>query len=112
MIWSPIVVIVYGIFCIVGGFIGFFKADSLASLLFGGIGGLILIFCGGWMFVKSRVAVFITLLISLAFGIRFLIALITQFKVMPHLIMVILSLASIAASVALFSANEREKRSR
>jgi len=90
------VVILYGIFCIVGGIIGYVAAQSLASLLWGGIGGLLLIGCGiamGW----SRIATFIALLISFGFGLRFFLGLILAFQVMPHLIMVILSAVSIAA---------------
>ena len=89
------VVAVYGLFCIVGGIIGYVKAQSTASLFAGMVSGIVLLICSYGITKGNTPALYISLVVSILLGGRFLITLFNNFKVMPNLIMVILSVITI-----------------
>lgn len=62
----------YGLIALTGGVIGFVKAGSLASLIAGGISGLILIACAVFVPRKPKAALIVALVVSLALLGRFL----------------------------------------
>jgi uncharacterized membrane protein (UPF0136 family) len=88
----------YGIFSLIGGFIGYLKASSLPSLIAGTISGIILLVCAYGISEGNHFAAWASILVSLALGIRFLKTIIKRFKVMPDLIMILLSAATIIAT--------------
>lgn len=89
------VVVVYGLFCIVGGIIGYVKAQSNASLIAGLLSGIVLLICSYGIAKGNTLVLYVSLVVSILLGGRFLITLFNNFKVMPNLIMVILSVVVI-----------------
>ena len=85
------VVLIYGIFTLIGGIIGFVKAKSKASLIAGSIFGIMLLLCVGPIGAGNSQTHYVALLISLILGIRFFKTWKVKKKLMPDLIMVILS---------------------
>ncbi|MFZ0389752.1 MAG: TMEM14 family protein [Calditrichia bacterium] len=89
------VVLFYGIFSIAGGLIGYFKANSMVSLLAGGIAGVILLISAYGLSKASTWAAYTALIVAIVLGARFLITLLSAFKIMPNLVMVLFSLATV-----------------
>ncbi len=85
------IVIVYAVFTLVGGVIGYVKAQSKASLIAGTVSGIILLGCAYGMPQKVRAAYFISLIVSAVLGVRFFRTWLSKKRVMPDLLMVILS---------------------
>ena len=94
MALAQTVVLIYGIFSLVGGIIGFLKAKSKASLIAGSISGILLLICANGIGNGNRVSYLAALFISLALGIRFFKTWLVKKKIMPDLIMVVLSAIS------------------
>jgi len=94
---ATIVVLVFGAFSLIGGMIGYFKAGSMASLIAGGVSGLVLIACAYGMKQGVKGAAVAALIVALALGIRFAGTYIQHNKVMPDLIMIVLSSAAVLA---------------
>ncbi len=94
MTLAQTVVLIYGIFTLIGGVIGFLKAKSNASLIAGGISGIVLLICANGIGAGSTASYIIALLISLVLGIRFFKTWKLKKKLMPDLIMLILSFIS------------------
>ena len=94
--------IVFGILSIVGGLIGFLKAGSKASLIAGGISGVLLIVSA--VLLRSNVTAGLVLggVISLALAGRFVPALLKGGAFMPAGLMSILSVISIVLTAAAF----------
>lgn len=88
-------VIVYGAFCIVGGLIGYVKAQSTASLVAGIVSGLILAGCGYRLMQGHRDAAVWAAVVALLLGGRFVGTWRKTHRVMPDLVMIILSLATL-----------------
>jgi uncharacterized membrane protein (UPF0136 family) len=61
----------YGLVALIGGVIGFVSAGSLASLIAGGLSGLVLLASSALAFRGSRVALIVALVVSLALVGRF-----------------------------------------
>lgn len=100
MSFMPWLVIVYALVLLGGGMIGYYMANSWASLITGSITAIVLIISAISMFNKSLlgyfVAVAIAFLLTLFFANRF----ISTFKLMPTGLMVIVSLAVFIILVA------------
>jgi uncharacterized membrane protein (UPF0136 family) len=64
-------VIIYGIFVILGGLIGYMQAKSKASLIAGGISGAILLIAGVMMLQRVTEAAYLALLIAFALTVLF-----------------------------------------
>src|ERR1041384_5193088 len=96
---------VFGALSIVGGLIGFLKAKSKASLIAGGISGVLLIVAA--MLLKSNVTAGLVLggIISLALAGRFVPALLKGGKFMPAGMMAILSVVSLVLTALSFFKN-------
>jgi uncharacterized membrane protein (UPF0136 family) len=61
----------YGLVALIGGVIGFVSAGSLASLIAGGLSGLVLLASSWFALRGSRVALIVALVVSLALVGRF-----------------------------------------
>jgi uncharacterized membrane protein (UPF0136 family) len=61
----------YGIVSIVGGIIGYVRADSMASLVAGGIAGVLLLLCAGGVFYSPVLSLSGAIIISIALLGRF-----------------------------------------
>lgn len=89
---SAYAVIIYGIFVVIGGLIGYLQAKSRASLIAGSISGLLLLLAGIMMLNQNPsgtiFASFVTLSLVGIFGKRFM----TKRVFMPAGLMLILSL--------------------
>lgn len=91
---------VFGVLTIAGGVMGFVKAKSKASLIAGGISGLVLLACG--YLVSSgpfaRVGLVVGLVVSLALAGRFVGAFRKSKKFMPAGLMAILGVAGVVVT--------------
>jgi uncharacterized membrane protein (UPF0136 family) len=96
---TVIVVGLFGLFSLAGGLIGYFKADSIASLLAGGISGILLLLSAFGISKENQLSAYAAGVIALLLGGRFLMTLVQKFKVMPDLIMVVFSVATIIVIV-------------
>ena len=94
---ASVVVGLYGAFSLVGGVIGYLKAKSQASLVAGSVSGVLLLVCAYGIHQGSRAAAAGALLIALVLGGRFAGTWRRTHRLMPDLLMVLLSLATIAA---------------
>ena len=61
----------YGIVSIVGGIIGYVRADSRASLIAGGIAGVLLLLCAAGVFYRPALSLGGAIVISIALLARF-----------------------------------------
>lgn len=95
MDWSVIVTALFGLFNIAGGVIGYKKAGSKVSLIVGGISGFILLFCSYGISIDSEIAVIISLLVAVLFGVRFLGTWLKTRRLMPDLLIVLFSLLTL-----------------
>ena len=91
------VVAIFGLCSVVGGIIGYVKARSRASLVAGSASGAILLFCAYGLMQGSRVAAMISLLIALLLGGRFLGTWRRTHRIMPDVLMILLSLATLVS---------------
>ena len=94
---AVLVVGVFGLFSLVGGVIGYMKAKSRASLIAGTISGILLLMCAVGLRQDSRVAIAGSALIAILLGGRFLGTWRRNHRVMPDLLMVLLSMATLLA---------------
>ena len=92
---TTIVVVSFGVFNLVGGLIGFFKAKSKASLIAGSLAGVALLACAHGIALDNQRALLLTLLISVLLGGRFLGTWVKKRRVMPDLLMILFSAATL-----------------
>ena len=92
------IVACYGLFSLVGGMIGYLKANSTASLIAGSIAGILLLLCAYGMGHGSRAAMLGSLAMAVVLGARFLGTWLTRRRVMPDLLMVLFSAATLLAA--------------
>lgn len=88
---SIVAVMLYGIFTIVGGISGYVKAKSAASLMAGGGSGIALIACALGMQRGSVMSAMGSLGIAVLLGARFFMTWRQRHRLMPDLLMVLLS---------------------
>ena len=98
-----LVVVVYGLFTVVGGAIGFLKAKSTASLIVGSLMGLVLLAAAFRMRQGNEIAPYVAVGIAILLGGRFFVTWKRNKRVAPDLLMVLLSLITliVVASVVL-----------
>ena len=87
----------YGIFSLVGGAIGYFKAHSTASLIAGSASGALLLLCAYGITQEHRTAALGSLVIAVALGARFFGTWLQQRRIMPDLLMILFSVATLLA---------------
>jgi uncharacterized membrane protein (UPF0136 family) len=90
MLFSEVLLYVYGVLLIVGGLMGYIKAKSQASLIAGVVCGVIALLLGyyyAWHF-RPEAALVLALLLIFIMGRRYL----NSRKVMPALLVVVLSI--------------------
>lgn len=85
------IVALFGIFNIVGGVIGYVKVKSVASLVAGIVSGAILLVCAPLIQRGSEPAAIVAAVTALLLGGRFLVTWFKKKKIMPDLIIVLLS---------------------
>jgi uncharacterized membrane protein (UPF0136 family) len=68
----------YGIISLVGGIIGYVRADSIASLVAGGISGVLLLLCAAGVFYQPAVSLSGAIIIAVALLGRFVPSLLQQ----------------------------------
>jgi uncharacterized membrane protein (UPF0136 family) len=96
---ASMVVLAFGLFSITGGFIGYFKAGSMASLVAGSISGIFLLISAYGLVRGNQLSAVVSLVVAVLLGARFLMTMVKQFKVMPDLLMVLLSAVTIVVVV-------------
>jgi uncharacterized membrane protein (UPF0136 family) len=102
--FAKIYFLIFGLLTLAGGIMGYVKANSVASLIAGGLSGILLM-AGAWMMDSSARPILMGLgLISLVLAIRFVPAFINTMKVMPAGLMAGLSVVGVVlAAWALFA---------
>lgn len=97
---------VFGVLTVVGGVIGFVKAKSKASLVAGGISGVLLLAASYGVGRYGTPALVLGLVVSLALAARFVMAFRKSGKVMPAGLMAALGVAGVLVTgVPLFLGN-------
>ena len=96
------IVVFYGMFSLAGGMIGYLKAKSTASLIAGSISGGLLILCAYGIGHGSRAALLGSLAIALVLGARFLGTWLKNHRVIPDLLMILFSVATLLAAGVLW----------
>ena len=89
----------FGLLSIAGGVMGYVKAQSTASLVAGGISGLLLIGAGVLIATKTQPGLILGLLVSLALAGRFVPAYLSKQVFMPAGLMAILSVVGIILTI-------------
>jgi uncharacterized membrane protein (UPF0136 family) len=100
MEYPVLIIVVYGVLVGLGGILGYVKAKSLPSLVFGLASGIALVACG-WLASSHNVmgirgAIGIGLLLAIFFGLRFA----RTRKLMPAGLMTVLSLLAVILLLA------------
>lgn len=92
---ATLILIVYGVFSVSGGVIGYVKAKSLASLIAGSISGFVMLVCAYQITKGSRAAMLVGLIVALLLGIRFFRTWLRNHRFMPDLLMIVFSVATL-----------------
>ena len=95
MNFAALLVAAYGLFSLVGGIIGYVKAKSTASLIAGFLSGLMLIASAYGIAQGVGAAYLISLIIAILLGGRFLATWFKTHRIMPDLLVVLFSLATL-----------------
>ena len=94
---------IFGALTIVGGVMGYVKASSVASLVAGGVAGILLIVAGVLAGAgKVQAALILGAIVSIALAARFLPAYLATHKFMPAGMMAILSVIGIVVTALAF----------
>ena len=89
--------VLFAVFNLLGGWIGYRKAGSRASLIAGTAAGVLLLVCAVGLAQHSRAAAIGALLIAVALGGRFTGTWVKTRRMMPDLLMVLFSLMTLVA---------------
>jgi len=89
------VVAFYGLVSLVGGAIGYLKAKSVASLVAGSLAGTLLVACAFGLRHDNQVAAIGSLIIAVLLGGRFFGTWRRTHRLMPDLIMILFSAATL-----------------
>ena len=96
---STAVILAYGLFCVIGGIIGYTKAKSTASLIAGSVSGIMLLVSAYGMGQGNSLARVAVILIALILGARFLRTWLKTRRLMPDLLMILFSLATLMSVI-------------
>jgi uncharacterized membrane protein (UPF0136 family) len=90
---------IFGALTIVGGVMGYVKAQSMASLVAGGVAGLLLIVAGALIATRTQPGLILGLLVSLALAGRFAPIYFAKQAFMPAGMMSLLSVIGIVLTI-------------
>lgn len=96
---AAIATISYGLIALIGGIVGFTKSQSKASLISGGISGILLLGAGGLQLTGFEWGKWMGLAIAIALIIVFMVRLIKTQKPMPAVPMILAGILSAIAIV-------------
>ena len=96
---AKIYFIIFGLLTIVGGVIGYVKAGSTASIVAGGISGIVLIAAAFLLPRNPPLGLVIAGVISIALAARFIPAFMKTGKVMPAGLMAVLSAIGVVMAI-------------
>ncbi len=94
-----LVALAYGILVIVGGIIGYFKANSIVSLISGSVSGLLLVFAAIVQFQGHNWGSILATIVTTILLIFFTLRLVKTRKFMPAGLMTILGIVALAVMV-------------
>ncbi|MGH2574400.1 MAG: TMEM14 family protein [Ignavibacteria bacterium] len=93
------IILIYGIITLAGGIFGYVKAQSTASLIAGGIFGIILIADAFMIYKNNFIGIYAAIIISLILGIMFGLRFSKNPNLMPAGIMLVMSLIALGFAV-------------
>src|SRR6476469_6413223 len=96
---AKIYFIIFGLLTIVGGVIGYVKAGSTASIIAGGISGIVLIAAAFLLPGNAPLGLIIAGIVSIALAARFIPAFMKTGKVMPAGLMAVLSAIGVVMAI-------------
>ena len=96
---AKIYFIIFGLLTIVGGVIGYVKAGSTASIIAGGISGIVLIAAAFLLPGNAPLGLIIAGVVSIALAARFIPAFMKTGKVMPAGLMALLSAIGVVMAI-------------
>ena len=94
---------IFGALTIAGGIMGFVKKSSMASLVAGGLAGVLLLIAGAWIQQKPQNGLILGGVVSLALAGRFIPIFLDKHKFMPAGMMSILSIIGLIATALAFA---------
>lgn len=86
-----LIVFMFGCYSLMGGVMGYLKAGSVASLIAGGLSGLVLLACSYGIRKKVKMASAVAFFIAIMLCIRFTGTYLENHRLTPDLTMVIMS---------------------
>jgi len=96
---AKIYFIIFGLLTIVGGVIGYVKAGSTASIIAGGISGIVLIAAAFLLPGNAPLGLIVAGIVSIALAARFIPAFMKTGKVMPAGLMAVLSAIGVVMAI-------------
>lgn len=97
---AKIYFIIFGLFTIIGGVIGYVKAGSVASIIAGSVAGILLLVAAFLLPGNVTLALVLGLILSLALAGRFVPAFIHKGGIMPAGLMSVLSVIGVLVALA------------
>lgn len=98
MTWTVFAIVIYGLFTVAGGVIGYLKAKSRASLIVGSLTGIVLLAAAFRMQQGNPAAPVVVIVVSLLLGGRFAATWWNNRRFAPDLLMVFLSVTALLAA--------------
>ena len=86
---------IFGVLTIVGGVMGYVKAGSMASIIAGGVAGILLIAAGFLFATHTQPGLILGIIMSIALAARFIPAYLAKYSFMPAGMMSILSVIGV-----------------